>query len=126
VIPRRLTVLFLIVVVVVVVVATSAGCSPIPLFDPDAQPLNRIASANEVIAELNTLVAGYRDLGWLDQSTINRTVGPVLDRAAADADAAEQLVRAGAAAEANAKLDMIAVSLRALRAQLRELERKHQ
>jgi hypothetical protein len=106
------------------VVLLLCGCtaSRIPLFQPTARPVNRVASANELITELNNQVVTLRADGVLDQSDINRTIGPVLDQAALTADAADAAIKAGNVMEGQQKLDVLAATLRAIRTQLAALE----
>lgn len=60
----------------------AGGCTDgVPLFDPTARPLNRIASAQEMLIETNLEVSRLRDAGMLKQSEIDSTIAPSLNRA---------------------------------------------
>lgn len=103
------------------------GCRQnIPLFDPQAQPINRIASANEVITEINERLVAARTFGWISQETINQSFSPAIDHATQMVDAAELLIRAGDATSGQAKIEVASAILRSIREQLLALERKNQ
>lgn len=105
----------------------STGCAEknIPLFNPDAAPLNRVASANELLTECNTMVADFVAKGWITQVSVNASIGLALDNAAKLNDEAEILIRAGSPT-GQTKLESVATTLKAVRSQLLVIQRSHQ
>lgn len=109
----------------ILLILAAAGCQDlrrIPLFNPEARPLNRVASAKEVITECNLRLATYVDRGWISQATVDKTFGPRLDEAARLARDAEALLRAGDPA-GQPKVDALYDLLLNLRNQLAAIER---
>ncbi len=67
---------------IALVLSLLIGCaSSIPLFNAKAKTLNRIASAEELLIEVNTLTAQTRDAGFLTQADIDKAITPSLNRA---------------------------------------------
>lgn len=104
----------------------SQGCANlkrIPLFNPQARTLNKIASANEFINELNQEVSQMRDDGLVTQSQINHDISPSIDSATAIVDESEVLYRAGKTVEADGKVASAKAVLQTLKASLEQIKR---
>jgi len=117
---KRLSSLILLLPLVLLV-----GCSEakIPLFNPLASPVNRLASAREVNTEVNNKIADFVAKGWITQETVNKDFAPFLDPIPKEEDAVEAFLKANKPASAVSKLDSIAISLRQIRGALAAIQR---
>lgn len=104
-------------------VSLVTGCkSAPPIFQPDARPLNRIASGYEVLTELNGEVAELVSAGILTQAKVDERIGPALDKSRAILESAEALYRAGKQEEGAPKLQQFADGVRLIREYLATLK----
>lgn len=104
-----------------------AGCEnlkKIPIFNADARPLNRMASGDELITQINTKLHTFVLNGWLTQEQVKDVYGPQIDKAAATLDEIEGTIRVGGAVD-NTKLNGAVTALTTIRDALLQLEKDH-
>jgi hypothetical protein len=115
-------------ILLVIGAAMQSGCEnlkKVPIFNPDARPINRAVSAREVVVEINNQLADAVAVGCLTQDVVDHSFAPMLDGVVKGSRVAESLLRAGDVTGGTTKLDSIAATLKTVRSQLAQIQKEH-
>jgi hypothetical protein len=95
---QTISLLVLLALFLLVAAALAPGCkeSGIPVFEPKARLLNRVASAEELLIEVNHEVGQARRDGLINQGDIDRLISPSLRKAEQIIKATREVARATA------------------------------